>query len=200
MTRGTPSGTSAATAPNIEINLDAPSFDERFGVFEGWLAQIAAATPGTPTCVDLGCGPGTLSIAAAKCGYRVVSVDGSDKMLEIAAREARRGGVTLDLRHMELPLSDDALRALEGSADVVIASSVIEYLDDPERFLAQCRSLLRPGGVALVSFANSRSIARLAQRQLHRAGLSPGSISRSRSSISRPSARPGCCSNRTGCR
>ncbi len=158
-------------------NLNAhPGFGERFALFEAWLARIEVYAAEPLTCVDLGCGPGTLSIAAARLGYRVVAIDGSTKMLEIAAENAERQGITLELHRHALPLDADALDALAAGADVVIASSVIEYMHDQERFISQCRQLLRPGGIALVSFANAQSVVRRAERRLRHTRLYRGSI------------------------
>jgi hypothetical protein len=43
-------------------------------------------------------------------------------------------------------------------------------------FVEMCRNLLRPGGVALISFANSRSAVRVAERRLRNTRLYRGSI------------------------
>ncbi|MCL6249751.1 class I SAM-dependent methyltransferase [Altererythrobacter sp. KTW20L] len=42
----------------------------------------------------------------------------------------------------------------ERDFDCIIASEVIEHLDDPRAFMRRCRSMLRPGGVLIISTPN----------------------------------------------
>lgn len=52
--------------------------------------------------------------------------------------------------------------------DVVVMSSVVEYLTDMTGVLEQARLLLKPNGLLLVSIPNKRSLYRKAERQLFR--------------------------------
>jgi SAM-dependent methyltransferase len=45
---------------------------------------------------------------------------------------------------VQLPLAD-------GVADVVVATAVIEHLDEPGRLVAECRRVLAPGGVLVIT-------------------------------------------------
>jgi SAM-dependent methyltransferase len=53
-------------------------------------------------------------------------------------------------------------------------SSVIEYLNDDELFLRQIFDCLAPGGLALVSFPNGRSVYRKLERAASNRGLTLG--------------------------
>ena len=74
--------------------------------------------------VDIGCGSGVLSIAAAKLGFApVVAVDFDPQAVEVAARNAADNGVALevglaDLRTDELPEADLALANIAAEAVV----------------------------------------------------------------------------------
>jgi len=141
-------------------------FAERFRLFDLRIAQARANLAGTPRYIDLGCGPGTLLKSAARRGYRCVGIDGSERMLQAAADATQGIGAEVELVCSGLPLATPLLERLRGSAHVVVASSVIEYLDDEQAFAGQVATLLAPGGTALVSFPNRHSLYRRAQSLL----------------------------------
>lgn len=146
-------------------SLSRPDFLERFALYESWLRRVYAASEHPPTCLDLGCGPGTLAVKAAQVGFRTIGVDGSGEMLEQARRLAASHGVQLDLRRAEIPLPEPFLREQAGKFDLLIASSVIEYVEDDREMVAQCRRLLSSRGVLLMSFANRHSLLRRLERR-----------------------------------
>jgi ArsR family transcriptional regulator len=95
---------------------------------------------------DLGCGPGELVARLAETARQVIGVDGSPRMLELAAaRLADRPNVSLRLGELEhLPLR-------EGEAQAVTLSLVLHHVNDPQAALAEARRVLAPGGVLLVA-------------------------------------------------
>lgn len=93
--------------------------------------------------LDLGSGVGGYSLEFARCGARVVSVDLVQPRLP-----ADHGRGRLDqIRGNALQV---ALR--DGSVDLVFCASLIEHVRAPHELLVEIRRLLRPGGVAYVSF------------------------------------------------
>ncbi len=92
-------------------------------------------TPAPPaTLVDLGCGG---------MPYRPI----------FAPRVARYIGVDLPgnpLADLYMP-PDGRVPLADGSADMVLSSQVLEHVDSPAAYLAECRRILRPGGVLLLS-------------------------------------------------
>lgn len=97
--------------------------------------------------VDLGCGGGLLAVPLAAHGDLVVGVDQSGASLAAARDAARRRGapcvfVRGDVR--DAPLED-------GSADLVVASDVIEHVEEKLDVLSSAARLLRPGGVLYVN-------------------------------------------------
>lgn len=97
--------------------------------------------------VDLGCGGGLLAVPLAAHGDLVVGVDRSGASLAVARDAARRRGAACvfvrgDVR--DAPLED-------GCADLVVASDVIEHVEEKLDVLRSAARLLRPGGVLYVN-------------------------------------------------
>jgi ArsR family transcriptional regulator len=100
-----------------------------------------------PTLVvgDLGCGTGQLSEVVAPHVRRVISVDGSEDMLE-AARQRLSGASNVDIRQGEL----ETLPIESGELDVAMLSLVLHYSPEPPRALAEVGRVVRPAGRVLV--------------------------------------------------
>ena len=107
------------------------------------------------TLLDIGCGAGLASEAFARAGFDVTGLDASQ-----AAITAGR----LHLRQHALPATAGRLAYRCGSAeelvaeharfDAISALEVIEHVTDPAAFLRMLGSMLRPGGVMVVSTMN----------------------------------------------
>jgi SAM-dependent methyltransferase len=106
-------------------------------------AEIVASSP--YRVLEVGPGPGEVSERIQReLGARVVAVDVSERMVELARRrgvDARVGDVE------ELPFADDEF-------DLVVAAWVLFHLPDLESGLAEIARVLRPGG-RLVAVTNS---------------------------------------------
>jgi 2-polyprenyl-3-methyl-5-hydroxy-6-metoxy-1,4-benzoquinol methylase len=155
----------------VDFAINQPGFVERFSLFERQIEMARQHLGAEAVCMDLGCGPGTLALKARGYGFQVIGVDGSSSMLEYASSSAEQLGLDVDFRQAQLPLDQTLLKQMEGSVDLLIASSVIEYISDDTAFAMQCRRLLSPRGIALISFANGRSIYRAVERQLTRTSI-----------------------------
>jgi ArsR family transcriptional regulator len=100
-----------------------------------------------PTLVvgDLGCGTGQLTEVVAPHVRRVVSVDGSEDMLD-AARQRLSGATNVDIRRGEL----ENLPIESGELDVAMLSLVLHYSPEPPRALAEVGRVVHAGGRVLV--------------------------------------------------
>ena len=94
--------------------------------------------------LDVGCGGGRQSAAAAAAGHRVTSADFAPEMIQHARTRVRErvpsaehAGVVADAR--QLPFA-------AGAFDAIMVLGVVGYLPDLDGFLAQAARLLRPGG------------------------------------------------------
>jgi 2-polyprenyl-3-methyl-5-hydroxy-6-metoxy-1,4-benzoquinol methylase len=130
---------------------DERSFAARVALIERW------RKPGR--LLDLGCGPGTFSVAARARGWTTVGLD--INATSIAHCRARG----LDVIAGAFPHPD-----LVGQTfDVVAMNDFLEHLADPTGALRTVRSLLAPGGLVFISTPDVGSImARLTRgRWLH---------------------------------
>jgi SAM-dependent methyltransferase len=62
-----------------------------------------------------------------------------------------------------LNLNDDLPPGLLGKFDCVVATELIEHLENPRHLTRQCYSLLRPGGIVIISTPNTESSISMAQ-------------------------------------
>ena len=106
--------------------------------------------------LDIGCGPGTASLAAHALGAEVTGVDGAKGMLAVAEELARskRGIVFLEGDLQQLPVPDAAF-------DVAISSFGVVLAPEPERAAAELARVLVPGGrMALLAWPRSGTVGR----------------------------------------
>ncbi len=110
------------------------------------------AASGEARLLDLGCGWGRWSIAAARKGYRVIGVDHYFPRLVLARRACRQLGVAADFVCCDVR----RLPFAAGQFDAVFSYSVVQHFSKPEarRILAEAGRVLRPGGSALVQMAH----------------------------------------------
>lgn len=136
-------------------------FNERYAIWRSLIDSQAARFP-SGLCMDLGCGNGFLSTHAASKGFTVVSVDGSSEMLSLAKKLAEQEGVISRVSFVEslLPLSKEMQAQYEQRVQLILMSSVIEYIKDETSVFEQCSSLLQKGGIFLISFPNKASVYR----------------------------------------
>ena len=94
--------------------------------------------------LDLGCGAGAFTAVLAEAGADVVGVEVAEAALTRAM--AAHGELDFRLAQLEgpLPFADRAF-------DLVWASEVIEHVADTERWLAEVRRVLAPGGRLLLT-------------------------------------------------
>ncbi|MFQ3598542.1 MAG: class I SAM-dependent methyltransferase [Chloroherpetonaceae bacterium] len=136
-------------------------FNERYAIWRSLIDDQAERFP-NGLCMDLGCGNGFLSVHAASKGFNMVSVDGSSEMLSLTKKLAEKEGVISRINFVEslLPLSKEIQAQYEQRVQLILMSSVIEYVKDDEGVFEQCASLLQKGGIFLISFPNKASVYR----------------------------------------
>src|SRR5262249_52989057 len=115
------------------------------------LVQVAAGSRG----LDVGAGAGDSTLVAAQrvgCSGRVLAIDISASMLEIAAESARQAG----LHNVETRVMDAQHLDLEPEAfDAAVSRNCLMLIPDYHQALTEMRRGLKPGGRggAIVFFA-----------------------------------------------
>lgn len=101
--------------------------------------------------LDVGCGTGTLLVAAAERepGLKLVGLDGDPDVLARAAAKAAAAGAVVELHQGDAGAS----RLADGSFDVVLSSLIFHHLTVPSkaRAIAEISRMLRPGGRVVVA-------------------------------------------------
>jgi SAM-dependent methyltransferase len=98
----------------------------------------AAEVSGKMSILDVGCGPGYVSAAAAERGATPLGLDFSEEMIAIAKKkfpqiEFRQG----DAQNLPFP---------DASFDRVVANFALLHLSNPERAIAEAARVLKSGG------------------------------------------------------
>ena len=91
--------------------------------------------------LDAGCGPGVYSEWLIERGAKVVAIDASPKMVELAKRKL---GSMTDIRQADLSKPLNFLDSL--SFDIVVCPLVLEYIEDWHSIFAEFYRVLRPQG------------------------------------------------------
>lgn len=100
--------------------------------------------------LDIGCGGGLLSEPVARMGANVLGADASARNIGIASTHAAQTGVEVDYR----AVTAESLAAAGETFDVVLNMEVVEHVADVEFFISTCASMVRPGGLMLISTIN----------------------------------------------
>ena len=98
----------------------------------------AANVSGKISILDVGCGPGYVSIAAAERGAIPIGLDFSREMIAIAKKMSPK---------IEFRQGDAQALPFPGATfDRVIANFALLHLAQPERAMAEAHRVLKPGG------------------------------------------------------
>ncbi|MFJ3533097.1 class I SAM-dependent methyltransferase [Streptomyces sp. NPDC090132] len=129
-------------------------------------ALLDAAAVGSGTrLLDVGCGSGTVTVAAAGRGAVVRAVDAEPGMVAIT----RKAAPGVEVRNGSLP----QLPYPDGEFDAVVANFVLNHVGRPLDALVELRRITRPGGrvAATIWQAPGGSGQRLVGRAAEAAGL-----------------------------
>ena len=128
-----------------------PQFQHRFEVLTTLFEQYIKPEM---KVLDAGCGSGIFSIYLAIRKCTVVGVDGSEKMIELCKRNSQAKNLDISFQQAILPFGNiDSF----DKQDVILCSSVLEYIADYERIILQFKELLSPKGILIISMPNKES-------------------------------------------
>jgi ubiquinone/menaquinone biosynthesis C-methylase UbiE len=150
---------SASTEPHVYFGERAGRYDSEYDRRDlyGYALQsrmnavVRLVGDGPGDILDAGMGPGRLCGELASHGWSVSGVDAADEMVALARRRLPEAADRLVCSPIErLPFSD-------ASFDAVVATGVLEYAD-LKPALTELARVLRPGGSAVLSYANQRAL------------------------------------------
>src|SRR5919205_1912196 len=129
-------------------HADAVLQSHRWRTVENSAAYLAPHLRSGLDVLDVGCGPGTITVDLARrvAPGRVVGLDVCAAPLEEARALADREGVAVTFGVGDVY----ALDAPDDSYDVVHAHQVLQHLTDPVAALREMARVCRPGGVVAV--------------------------------------------------
>ena len=135
------------------FDLIAPRYDTftrvfSYGMDARWkrvlVAEVAARAPREATALDLACGTGDLAFATARsvAGSRVMGIDASARMIDLARARATGDGAP------QFHVGDiSALGVASASVDAITAGYGYRNVPDHRAALGEAARVLRPGGV-----------------------------------------------------
>jgi 2-polyprenyl-6-hydroxyphenyl methylase / 3-demethylubiquinone-9 3-methyltransferase len=106
--------------------------------------------------IDVGCGGGILSEAMARGGARVLGIDLSQAVLDVAELHALEAKLAVEYRAIA---AEELAAASPRSFDLVTCMEMLEHVPDPAATLAALATLVKPGGNVIVSTLNRKPMA-----------------------------------------
>lgn len=100
--------------------------------------------------IDLGSGPGVLTLFLASHGFETIGVNLTAKAVEACNASAK----AFDLPARFVLGHAEQMIAPEDLADVVIAFEIVEHVGNPAELVAAMERVVRPGGLCLMSTPN----------------------------------------------
>ncbi len=137
---------------------DAQTYDRTSEPQQAWAAEVLGRLSGIApdaTVLDVGCGTGrvTEALAAMVPQGRVLAIDASAEMVELARR--RLGA------RAELWRADVLELELEPPVDAIVSTATLHWVGDHERLWPVLAAALRSGGMLEVQCGGEGNIARV---------------------------------------
>ena len=149
------------TAVEFDEKYDnSPQFQQRFEV---WASLFKLYVKPEMKVMDAGCGSGIFSIYLALNKCIVIGVDGSEKMIELCEKNNQANNLDISFQQAILPFEN--IHNFDKQ-DVILCSSVLEYIADYEIVIEQFKALLNPKGVLIISMPNKDSWYRKVEKYI----------------------------------
>lgn len=139
-----------STAASFDSIYSSPSFLDRVlrrDMYERFQRTLEACTPlNGKSVLDVGCGSGQYAVALARRGAQeVVGLDFVQNMLDLAAANAQREGVSDRCRFIE---ADFLTHRFDRRFDYLLAIGFFDYVEDPLPFLKKAHELTQTRFIA----------------------------------------------------
>lgn len=114
------------------------------GLHEFMFAQVANHSQAGDSVLDLAAGTGAMSRRLIDFGYKVTATDYVSENFRLH-----------DLvPFIATDLNNDFSPGREGEFDIILASEIIEHLENPRHFARECFKILKSGGKVILSTPN----------------------------------------------
>lgn len=97
--------------------------------------------------LEIGCGPGYVSLEAARSGYHVTGIDISEKAIDVARKTLASNPFRDGFGSLEYKVS--SFEEFKGVFDVVLIRGAIHHMTDPEKVIRKIMDHLEPDGLLL---------------------------------------------------
>ncbi|KRX37983.1 Sec1 family domain-containing protein 1, partial [Trichinella murrelli] len=104
--------------------------------------------------LDVGCGAGIMSESLARLGATVVGIDANSEGIALAKEHQRLAGLGENLKYFVCDVESVAQSIGESSFDAIVASEIIEHVNDQTLFINHCVDLVRSGGLLFFTTIN----------------------------------------------
>lgn len=106
--------------------------------------------------LDVGCGGGILTEAMARAGARVLGIDLSQAVLDVAELHALEGKIEVEYKSIA---AEQLAMQQPAAFDLVTCMELLEHVPDPAAAVAALAALVKPGGNVVVSTLNRKPLA-----------------------------------------
>ncbi len=106
-------------------------------------------------CLDIGCGGGILSERLARLGATVTGIDASHSSIEVAKQHSINSRLKINYKCITTSkLLEKEKKKVLNKFDMIIASEVIEHVNNRKFFLSDIANLCRSGGLVIFTTIN----------------------------------------------
>jgi 2-polyprenyl-3-methyl-5-hydroxy-6-metoxy-1,4-benzoquinol methylase len=120
------------------------------GTHEVVIDLVRRFVPQPAKIADLAAGEGAFSMKLKELGHDVRAVDASSANWKVPE-------IPLEIKDLDSEFAESVVSE-HGQFDAVVAIEIIEHLENPFRFVRQCASLLKPGGLLFLTTPNVEAV------------------------------------------
>ncbi|KAL0830527.1 hypothetical protein ABMA28_002687 [Loxostege sticticalis] len=111
--------------------------------------------------LDIGCGGGILSEELAKIGAEVTGIDANKEMIDLAKHHSLSNTKLINKPNYSCTTIEDHVHDHKNYYDGVVASEIIEHVNNPELFVKASVEVLKPGGKLFFTTPNRTLISKI---------------------------------------
>ena len=115
---------------------------------------LASVLPRASSVLDLAAGAGALTLRLTDLGYHVSACDFVSENFRLHGKNT----------FFQINLNEKFAGALPSGFDAIVASEILEHIENPRHVIRQCAALLRPGGWLIATTPNIESSFSIATR------------------------------------